>query len=128
MIKYRLAFTIPAETLFGLVAKVLPIEDLSVEEIVEQRTAVTPQIERPKRKRKHFARANLETGVNAIVLGVLSDGKAHPTSEFKPAMARQGYSAAGSGSALEKLKKRGLIHQPDFGMWQLTENKQKQSA
>jgi len=129
MIKYRLAFTIPAETLFGLMAKVLPIEDLSVEEIVEPRSVVTPQIERPQFKRKRSAPPpNLKAGVNAIVLGILSDGKAHPTSEIKPAMAKQGYAAAGAGSELEKLRKRGLIYQPDFGAWQLTADKQKQSA
>ena len=32
MIKYKLAFTIDSETLFGILSKFLPIEDLTVEE------------------------------------------------------------------------------------------------
>ena len=37
--KFKIGFTIAGETLFGLIAKFLPIEDLSVEELVDK----TPQ-------------------------------------------------------------------------------------
>ena len=32
-IKYKLAFTIDSETLFGILSKFLPVQDLSVEEV-----------------------------------------------------------------------------------------------
>jgi hypothetical protein len=37
MVKFKIGFTIPAETLFGMIAKMLPIEDLQVEELMEQK-------------------------------------------------------------------------------------------
>lgn len=34
-VKFKLGFTVSAETLFTLLSKMLPIDDLSVEEVVE---------------------------------------------------------------------------------------------
>ena len=142
MIKYRLNFTLPAETLFALMAKMLPIEDLSVEEIVEHAPPAAPaklkppqqaQLAKPKRRRatrtpESYA-LNLKEGVNGILMGILEDGQVHETAVFKPAMKSRGYAEAGTSSALAKLLKRGIVFQPEFGAWQLTkEYRQKQSA
>lgn len=140
MVKYRLNFVMPAEVLFGLLAKVLPIEDLSVEEIaptpakfkVAQHLADNgpshaPQLVKPRkghRRSRESYTINLKAGVNGVLLDILSDGGTHPTAEFKPAMAKRGYAAAGTSSALEKLRKRGLIYQPEAGVWRLVEQKQ----
>ena len=35
-VKFKLGFTVSAETLFGLLSKMLPIEDLSVEEVLSE--------------------------------------------------------------------------------------------
>ena len=35
-VKFKLGFTVSAETLFTLMSKLLPIEDLSVEEVIER--------------------------------------------------------------------------------------------
>ena len=140
MIKYRLAFTMPAETLFALMAKVLPIEDLSVEEIAPtpakaaRQLADNGQLVKPKRRRRatrtpESYQVNLKEGVNGVLMDILSDGQVHETAVFKPAMTTRGYAAAGTSSALAKLLKRGVVFQPEFGLWQLTkEYRQKQSA
>jgi hypothetical protein len=136
MIKYRLNFTVPAETLFALMAKVLPIEDLSVEEIVvhappakkvAQPPQSQPQLVKPKIKRDRGG-PNMKAGANAIIMELFSDGKGHRATELKALFAARGLSANGVGSALEKLKKRGFVSQPELGLWQRTASPQRQSA
>lgn len=148
MIKYRLGFTMSAETLFALMAKVLPIEDLSVEEIAptpvrEKRITHDPAIRfdkrfdapKPKRKRKFGTRApdsykpNLEAGTNAIILKVLADGQIHRTREIKDGYAAGGYNPNGTGSSIERMRKWGVIERVGEGQWRLTkQHMQKQSA
>ena len=142
MIKYRLGFTMSAETLFALVAKVLPIEDLSVEEIAPvpvkagrqlADSGPHPQLAKPKRRspapRKNGYAANLDAGTNAIILKVLADGKPHRTREIKDAFVAGGYNPNGTGSSMARQEKWGLIEHVGVGMWQLTkEQRQKQSA
>ena len=147
MIKYRLGFTMSAETLFALMAKVLPIEDLSVEEIAptpvrEKRITHDPAIRfdkrfdapKPKLKRKFGARApgykpNLEAGTNAIILKVLADGQIHRTREIKDGFLAAGYNPNGTGSSIERQRKWGLIEKAGIGQWRLTkQHMQKQSA
>ena len=87
MIKYRLGFTMSAETLFALMAKVLPIEDLNVEEIIERPPAVQkparrlaqpqPQLVKPERKKRDRGGPNMKAGANAIIMELFSDGKGH---------------------------------------------------
>ena len=123
MIKYKMAFTVPAEVLFGLLAKVLPIEDLSVEELVERPPPAKPkmvaapkQIERKKR-RKPAHEIQLDRGANGIILELFADGRPHRAVELKPLFEARGLSSNGVGSALEKLKRRGLVSQPEMGLW-----------
>ena len=49
-VKFKIAFTINAETLFTLASKLLPIEDLSIEEVVERQ----PQLNDGPRFDAHF--------------------------------------------------------------------------
>jgi hypothetical protein len=137
MIKYRLSFVMPGEVLFGLLAKVLPIEDLSVEEIAptpaKLKAKTAPQLVKPKMKREPRAGGyapNLEAGTNATILKVLADGQVHRTREIKEAFVATGYNPNGTGSTIERLRKWGLIRRVGAkGQWQLTEEqKKKQSA
>jgi hypothetical protein len=142
MIKYRLGFTIPAEVLFGLLSKVLPIEDLHVEEIVAATpppppakvkrvappSALPPQFEREKRVPRKGVRLDIKSGANAIVMELFSDDKPHRAIELKSLFAARGLSHNGVGSALEKLKKRGLVFQPALGLWQRVASHEKLSA
>ena len=137
MIKYRLGFTMSAETLFALMAKVLPIEDLSVEEIAPTpakppRLQPPAQLAKPKVKRaprRSGYAINLQAGTNAIILKVLEDGKIHRTSEIKEAYLAAGYNPNGTGSSIERQRKWGLIEKAGVGQWRLTkEQMQKQRA
>ena len=134
MIKYRLGFTMSAETLFALMAKVLPIEDLSVEEIAPVPVRMPkppPQLVAPKKKRatRGGYNANLQAGTNAIILKVLEDGKVHRTREIKEAYLAAGYNPNGTGSSIERQRKWGLIEKAGVGQWRLTkEQMQKQRA
>jgi hypothetical protein len=121
MIKYRLAFTMPAETLFALMAKVLPIEDLSVEEIAptpaRPKLVAQRRLEKPPRKKSNRGGPNLKTGANSIIMELLADGAGHAANELKPMFKARGLSENGVGSALEKLRRRGVIHHPAVGLW-----------
>ena len=52
-VKFKIGFTVPAETLFGMMAKFLPIEDLHVEEVIDHphvKQATISKIEKPRKK------------------------------------------------------------------------------
>lgn len=134
MIKYRLGFTMSAETLFALLGKVLPIEDLSVEEIAPTPVRVArqiadsgphPQLAKPKLKRKggrapDSYKPNLEAGTNAIILRVLADGQIHRTREIKEGYIAGGFTPNGTGSSIERMRKWGIIERAGLGAWRLT--------
>jgi hypothetical protein len=131
-IKYKLGFTIDSEVLFGLLSKVLPIQDLSVEEVMER----TPQLndgprfderfDLPKRapqvrrKRGNDYELNPYAGGNAVVLSVLGDGEVHPANEFHAPMKAAGYKASGMFTRVKRLKRHGLIVSPAKARYQLT--------
>ena len=121
MIKYRLAFTMPAETLFGLLAKLLPIEDLSVEELAPtpaRLAKVKPVALSPPSPQKRARAINAKEGVNGAIMRVLADGKPHRYAELKLAVAAAGYAGSGIGSRLERLHAHQAIVRVGPGLWQ----------
>jgi hypothetical protein len=134
-VKYRLNFVMSADVLFGLLARVLPVEELNVEEIApvpvkEKPARIThdPAIRfdkrfdapKPKRKPRDRGGPNLKAGANAIIMDLLSDGESHKANELNPLFKARGLSENGVGSALEKLRRRGLVHHPEVGLWAKT--------
>jgi hypothetical protein len=124
-VKFKIGFTIPAETLFGLLAKVLPIDDLHVEELVVGtpvlKAAPAPvmrAISKPKKGKRRSAGMDLDAGVNAVILRHLSDDQPHRAAELKPLLVAVGYSANSVGSRLQKLHDMGVVFQPELGLWQ----------
>lgn len=116
--RFKIGFTITAETMFGLLAKFLPVEDLSVEEIVERPPAAlkaqpSARLLEPRRKRAKAPRRglNLTDGVNSIIMALLVDGQPHRPGELKPLLEAKSYSVNGLGSRLERLKAHGLVFQ-----------------
>lgn len=139
MIKYKLQFTMSAETLFGLLGKVLPIENLAVEEIVEH-NVVPPDaairfdkrfdLPKPaKLKRKKATRTspgpNLEAGVNKVIMEALSKG-AHRAVHLKRLVGAAGYAATGIGSRLEALRRAGIVFRPEPGLYELTSERHRE--
>jgi hypothetical protein len=132
-VKFKVGFTMSAETLFSIIAKMLPIEDLQVEEVQPRALHAAPKVAAlaapTKKPRKPYPKnafrgnrhtgPNLDAGVNAIVMAHLADGKPHPAIELKPLIKAAGFSATGVGSRLQALKTAGIVHQPAFGLWQI---------
>lgn len=131
-VKFKLGFTIDAKTLFGIMSKFLPIEDLSVEEVAPPlgqypiTQAIINTVERlPKhaprlRRRRSGYAMKLHAGANAIIMAVLADGALHPGSDINPSMVKAGYATNGLYGRLERLRTHGYIARPRSGYWQIT--------
>ena len=129
-VKFKIGFTIDAETLFSIVAKFLPLEDLAIEEVIERprtpaprtlATALPPQRIKKRARSMRGEGPNLTEGVNGIIVKHLSDGQPHRAIELKALLKAQSYADSGIGSRLDRLKANNVVFQPDFGLWQLTE-------
>ena len=142
MIKYRLSFVMPGEVLFGLLAKLLPIEELNVEEIAPTpvrakaakavaEPAHLPRLVKPKkrapRQRGGFG-INTEEGVNGAIMQTLADGKPHRYAELKRAVFAAGYAGSGIGSRLERLHVHKAVVRVQPGLWQKTASDESKSA
>ena len=124
-VKFKIGFQIDAETLFGIIAKFLPLDNLSVEEVVERphahtpRLAAAPKLAAPKPKLKRNSKPpNLERGINAIILGALVDGEPHPPIDMKNAIiAHGGYSPDSLSSRLVSLIQQGHVVRAGHGKY-----------
>lgn len=137
-VKFRLAFDVEAETLFSLMSKLLPIDNLRVEELrpsVAPKLMAQPKLAAPKAKRKGSSRGlgsrggvDITKGMAQIIIDLLSDGKPHGALEIIALAVKRGYSKSGVTSRLIKLKAHGLIHQPEYGRWAIGEKPKTSSA
>jgi|SRR5580698_224731 hypothetical protein len=140
-IKYKLGFTIDSETLFSIMSKFLPIQDLSVEEVVErpledrvnakmkalghalqakQLKPVRKQPPHPRARRISGYPVNLYGGVNNIIMSSLADGKPHTLVDSHANIVAAGYSKSGLYSRVQRLVKHGYIVRVRSGYYQLT--------
>jgi hypothetical protein len=132
MIKYRLGFTMSAETLFALLGKVLPIEDLAVEEIVVPDPAIRFDkrfdLPKPAKKPRRSGGPNLESGVNKVIMDALAKGPMRAV-DLKRDVLAAGYAATGIGSRLERLLHHKVIRRLQPGIYEVPpQERQKQSA
>jgi hypothetical protein len=130
-VKFKVGFTMSAETLFSIIAKFLPVEDLRVEELEPHKQIKVEKIARlagPENRPKwgnRYRGASLDGGCNGVIMKLLGDGKPHRAMELKPLFEAAGYAPSGVGSRLDKLRNANIIHQPDLGLWQIGEAKKK---
>jgi hypothetical protein len=132
-VKFKVAFTMSAETLFLIMAKVLPIEDLHVEEVPEilpkigkvEKIARLSGPENRLKRRNRYSGPALEGGLNGVILKALEDGQPRRYAELKQAVNAAGYAGSGIGAKLSRLRQLKAVHQPDFGLWQIGEAKKK---
>lgn len=116
-VKFKIGFSVTAETLFGLMAKFLPVEDLHVEELVEpaptltRRAALTHDAAPKIRKRSVNAGGGQLKVITefAHARGVVSYG------EIRRALAEEGFAAAGAGSAIARAIKHGFLRKQGNG-------------
>jgi hypothetical protein len=121
-VKFRLGFTIDAETMFGLMAKLLPIEDLNVEEIRERPHAPIAKLAKPQpqiAKRGRGRRRNATGGSRfAAIRPVLMNGPVH-LSVLRQAFKDNNFSHNGLSSAITAWVGFGLIEKVGPGTYQL---------
>ena len=123
-VKYRIGFTVDAETLFGLIAKFLPFEDLHVEEIVPH-APKPPNLAAPQARQRTMRASrrdpgypfNLTDGVNGVIMGVLADGEPHRYIELKAAVTGAGYAGSGIGSRMDRLHAHKAVERVSTGLW-----------
>jgi hypothetical protein len=134
MVKFKIRFVVPAETLFSLMAKMLPIEDLHVEEVIE-RPDQSPNamflkgveiakkfekaVRKPTLRKKRQNRLDLDNGINAILIDILKDGVPHRAVEMKAPVKAGGYSENSVGSRLQSLREQGVVEQTGDSQWRL---------
>lgn len=127
-VKLKVKFTIEAQTLFALASKLLPIADLSIEELApehEKAIAKTTQqvarIAKPKRTSipRYSTGPNLKAGINGIIVTHLSDGLQHQAMEFRSLLEAAGYSKSSVSSRLEELRKLGVVENTGSNTWRL---------
>lgn len=131
MVKFKVAFTITAETMFSMLSKFLPVEDLTVEEMVPKPVSAQPKLARQfvrdtpklKRKRSPSRTFDLNSGINRIIMELLADGQTHKAIEIKPLLKKAGFSANSVGSRLQALREKGIVEQMGKGAWRAIMNK-----
>jgi hypothetical protein len=123
-VKFRIGLTIDGETLFGLIAKMLPIENLSVEEVPRfnlkkqvEKLGADSLLPKPKHKRhRHIPNpVRLDKGINGVIMRALEDGPKRSV-EIQPMVLADGFSINSLSSRLEELRKRGIVERNN-GVW-----------
>lgn len=127
MVKFKVGFEIGAETLFGMLAKMLPIDNLHVEEMIERQPMNGAQIANgvkhgptARKKRRISKGVDLTRGVNGIVMGILNDGQPHRAVEMYGPLKEAGFSENSVSSRLQALRERGLVENIGMGTWRRT--------
>ena len=117
-VKFKIGFIMDSESLFGLIGKFLPIEDLSVEEIVPKPKPPPPlrlpTIARPQTRASPGP--NLKKGINGIIMMALLDGPKRAI-EMRPKIKAAGYSENSLTSRLEALRDHGVLEMIGDGTW-----------
>jgi hypothetical protein len=123
IVKYKIAFTMDAETLFGLMSKVLPIENLSVEELVEHQPklpieAIAHAVKHitTKRKKRPSIPIRLDRGINGIILTAMLD-KPVRAIDIRPKIVAAGFSGNSLTSRMQFLQEHGVIEPLGDGTW-----------
>ena len=120
-VNFKVGFTISGETLFALFAKMLPIENLEVEEIPAHKPPTKP-IALPNGRKPQARKKNnpmrLKTGINGIVLTAMK-GKPMRVLELQPLLKAAGYSINSISSRLEILRQRNIVERVGDGTWRL---------
>ena len=116
-VDYKVKFTISGEALFALFAKMLPIDDVSIEEVLSG-VEPTPRLAMKKRARRRLPGPNLKEGINGILVTALKD-KPLRAVELQPMIKAAGFSANSINSRLEELRKQGVVERVGDGTWKL---------
>jgi hypothetical protein len=139
MTKFKVAFTMDSKTLFLIMSKMLPIEDLKVEEKLDEaelhqalkslagrheQKILAHNYPKPKYKKKRASIPfNPDKGINKILLDHLAR-RSYRAGELKKPLQEGGYSANSVNSRLQELAHRGVVIRHSDGLWSLAESDQ----
>jgi hypothetical protein len=122
-VKFKIGFVMDSESLFGLIGKFLPVEDLEVEEIVERPPklplqAIARAVDHITKRAKTRASPgpNLKKGINGIIMTALADGPKR-ANQLKPKVKAAGFSENSVNSRLEALRGYGVLEMVGDGTW-----------
>ena len=128
-VKFKIGFTIAGETLFALMSKMLPIENLSVEELAP--ASKTPLADRaielhqkkflPRKKplnKRASPGPSLTRGINMVIVNELESGPKR-ASELQPKAKAAGFSNNSVNSRLEALRNHGIVERIGDGRWRM---------
>jgi predicted DNA-binding protein YlxM (UPF0122 family) len=140
-VKFQIGFTITSETLFAMMSKFLPIEDLSVQEILEQpkikQSAIAKLIEenRPKMisdKKKRMARFKHESGrtLQSLVEEAMAKNpdKLYGWGELSEFAYSFGFHKSSINNAITRMILQKVIEKAKPGMYKLSGKKYQKSA
>jgi len=130
-VKFKIGFQIDAETLFSIVAKFIPLDNLTVEEVFERphagpaqpRLAAAPRLMSAKRQKNKRAppgagnSINLAEGTNGVIMRAFEDGEQHGYGELKRLVSAAGYSGSGIGSRIARLIEVGALTRTGVGAY-----------
>jgi hypothetical protein len=137
MTKFKVAFTMDAKTLFLIMSKLLPVEDLKIEEKLDEaelqaaihalaprallaKTSAKTSAKRKWAKSRPSIPFNPDKGINKIILDLLAK-RPHRAIEMRKPLEDGGYSRSSVSSRLAELKNRGAVVQNSDGLWSLSE-------
>jgi len=132
MAKIEMKIRITSEEFMKMIARYLPFEIVSAGELIE--TPPPPAIFAERLKKVKFDSVaksrkmqptrgfDLTKGMNAVVIGVLADGKTHTTAELIEALAKNNYARASINSLVMRLEKFGFIQRVKTGHWKRIEH------
>lgn len=134
-VKFKIGFTITPEVLFGIISKVLPLEDLHIEQMIET-PMPDPAIRFDKRfdlpkpakrkspkqyKKRPSIPLKLDRGINAIIMGMLKAGPRKAV-ELKLPLKAGGYSMNSVGSRLQNLEEHGIVERMKNNTWRIKDD------
>jgi hypothetical protein len=145
-IKYKIGLTISADTLFGLIAKFLPIEDLSVQEIVNKPETkqsemakliaknmpkITDKLEAPKPKltMKQIQRTRFNHPSGKRVFDFIVEfiekqpDKTATYGQMGHFIMKQGFSKSSINNGLTRLVLNNVIRKTDYGVYTMVNKK-----
>jgi len=140
MANYEIKIRISSEEVFQMLARYAPWELVDVEELppnplpkappavkalashLKRLNAVKFDSVAKSRKMQPTRGFDLTKGMNAVVIGVLADGKTHTTAELIEALAKNNYARASINSLVMRLEKFGFIQRVKTGHWKRIEH------
>jgi hypothetical protein len=127
-VKFKIGFTIESETLFRMISQMLPVEDLSVEEVMVRqpqgigKSVMDQLIEAPKKPKNaehHFKHPSGKT-VQDFVIEFLKTRPSATWAEMSKHTVSIGYNKSSINNAVSRLLLKKMLEKVAPGVYRLT--------